>query len=145
MSEGCAALLRAPETEASHERLVFTAGLFRVRKGLKLGFEVAGRPVPSGVRVSSAARALALGHRLRGAVERGEVEDFAALADRMRVSRAWVSMAVELTFLAPDLQAAVLDSAPGALGMSQLLKVARNASWETQRQMWPELASGKES
>lgn len=42
------------------------------------------------------------------AVRRGEIEHFAALTRKLGTSRAYVSMRVELTFLAPMIQEAIL-------------------------------------
>jgi hypothetical protein len=71
------------------------------------------------------------------AVETGETDSFSQLARVMGVSRAWVSMLVELTFLAPDIQEQ-LPRMPSneALGMNDLLHIARLSEWEQQRQQW---------
>jgi hypothetical protein len=63
----------------------------------------------------------------------------------MGVSRAWVSMLVELTFLAPDLQHLVIHSASyESFGMITLLETARLSGWQFQRQRWRSLASERE-
>jgi len=121
--------------------LEIVAPLFRVRRGLRVQFrarvdelkmaQVSGSPI---------ARHLALGHRLVRAVEAGEVDSFSELAKRMGVSRAWISMLVELTFLAPDLQLQLLTTPlSGSMRMTDLLSVARLPEWHSQRQRWGEL------
>lgn len=66
------------------------------------------------------------------AVEDGEVRDFSAAARRLGVSQARVSMLVTLTFLAPDIQAAVLLGTGPRLSFKRLLRLARMARWEAQ-------------
>lgn len=123
--------------------LEITASLFRVRRGLRVQFRA--RPEqPAAVSASGSAiaRNLALGHRLVRALQNGEVSSFAELARMMGVSRAWVSMLVELTFLAPDLQQLVIHYALyESFGMVSLLEIARLSKWQFQRRRWSSLAS----
>lgn len=123
--------------------LEITAPLFRVRRGLKVQFRaVSEQPAAAQASGSALARNLALGHRLVRAVENGEVSSFAELARMMGVSRAWVSMLVELTFLAPDLQQLMIRSALyDSFGMVSLLGIARLSRWQLQRERWGSLAS----
>ena len=92
-----------PRSESSASLLVFRAPLFRVQRGLRVDF-TAQRPSKRVEKPSKASLALAMGYRFLQAVERGEAQDFAALAGKLKVSRAWVSMRVELVFLAPQIQ-----------------------------------------
>lgn len=117
--------------------LEIVAPLFRVRRGLKVEFRArAEQPAAALVPGSPMARNLALGHRLVRAVENGEAGSFSELARMMGVSRAWVSILVELTFLAPDLQHWIVQMPPGqSMGMAALLEVARTSDWGRQRRM----------
>lgn len=97
------------DQESGEDGLVFEAPLFRVRRGLKTAFTQAeARPAPKAPRGESAARMLALGYRIRMAVESGEVDDFAGVARRMGVTRAWVSNLVDLTFVPRGQQEQIL-------------------------------------
>lgn len=116
--------------------LEIVAPLFRVRRGLRVQFQaLADEPRVAQISSSAMARNLALGHRLVRAVENEEIGSFAELARMMGVSRAWVSMLVELTFLAPDLQQLMLKTRTDpSLGMTLLLKIGRLPEWQFQRQ-----------
>lgn len=116
--------------------LEIVAPLFRVRRGLRVQFQDrADKPRPAQIPSSTVARNLALGHRLVRAVEDGEAGSFAEVARMMGVSRAWVSMLVELTFLAPDLQQRVLQIPTyETRRMTDLLCIARIPEWNRQRQ-----------
>ena len=114
----------------SGEPMVVIAPLFRVQQGLHIGFRAEPPPKPKKV-VPKAARMLALGHRYLKAVEEGECEDFAALAKRLKVSRAWVSMCVDLAFLAPRLQEAILFGNSRIFPIQRLILIARRQRWES--------------
>jgi len=75
---------------------------------------------------------LAMGHRYLKAVEEGEFEDFADLARRLKVSRAWISMCVELTFLAPWIQEKILLGNVRLLTIQLLILMARHQNWDEQ-------------
>lgn len=118
--------------------LTFEVPLVRVRRGKCVGFaEQQEVPPPLPEKVCSAARALALGHRIVRAVETGEVRDFSEVARRMGVSQPRVSMLVALTFLAPDLQAMILcpREGDGYLNIHHLLISARSSRWSKQRRL----------
>lgn len=118
--------------------LEIVAPLFRVRRGLRVQFRAReDEPKVPQVSTSPMARNLALGHRLVRAVEHGEARSFAELARRMGVSRAWVSMLVELTFLTPNIQHELLSGPlDGSLGMYALLRIARLPTWQRQWSQW---------
>lgn len=121
--------------------LTFEVPLVRVRMGKQVGFAEKEKepPGPRPPRVSSAAKDLALGHRIVRAVESGEVRDFTEAARRLGVSQPRVSMLVAITFLAPDLQEAILldryDSI--RINLHHLLIPARIPSWQDQRGFVP--------
>jgi hypothetical protein len=65
---------------------------------------VAGMAMPTALQI-----ALARGHRWLRLVESGKVANLAAIAKLENVDRSYVSRMVNLTTLAPDIQAAILD------------------------------------
>lgn len=116
--------------------LTIEVPLVRVRRGKCVGFaEYTPEFQPRPEKVSAAARALALGHRIVKAVETGEVRDFSDAARRMGISQPRVSMLVGLTFLAPDIQEAALHSREAGtnLGFHHILKSSRLPDWTEQR------------
>ena len=99
------------------------------------------QPPASLVQPSKAALALTMGHCFLQAVERGEFSAFAALAQRLRTSRAWVSMRVELTFLAPRIQHAVLLGSRHGPPIQELVRIARLNAWRHQLDRWNRVES----
>jgi hypothetical protein len=97
-------------------------------------------PVPAG-RVPKISRLMALALRFEGLLERGEVEDYAALARLGHVSRARVTQIMNLLMLAPDLQEAILFLPPVVQGRDpvkewQVRPIAAEMKWGRQRRMW---------
>jgi hypothetical protein len=88
------------------------------------------------------ARLLALGHQLRGLLDRGEVEGVGELARRLGVSQPRVSQLVALTYLAPSIQAEIagLEAVDGVEPMSErpLRQVLRTVAWRGQSRVWSE-------
>lgn len=129
--------------------LIFQAPLLRVRKGLGVGFTRVIQPMaPTVEKVAQPiplARALALAHRLDKALDQGEAKNFHALALRLGVTKARLSMLLALLNLAPDIQEAILfREAKGAgewIGLVSVLAIAREASWVQQRRRWADLLS----
>jgi hypothetical protein len=123
--------------------LVLQAPLRRVRRGLGVGFtrvvlpaslpsDEASRPIPL-------ARTLALAHRLQRALDQGEVSSFYALAVRLGVSKARLSMVLALLNLAPDIQEEILFREGGRdtwVQLAKVLVIARKMSWAEQRNLW---------
>ena len=66
-------------------------------------------PRPSTRRPAYVARLLALGHQLRGLLDRGEVAGVGELARRLGVSQPRVTQLVNLTWLAPRIQAEIAE------------------------------------
>jgi hypothetical protein len=93
---------------------------------------------------TKAALALARGHRYLQAVDQGESRDFVALALKLNVSRAWVSMEVELTFLAPKLQEAILLGTARVPAIQALVRIARLRLWSDQLELWQGVQYGSE-
>jgi len=121
--------------------LVFRAPLFRVQRGLRVGF-ASEPPSLKPSQPSKAVLALATGYAYRRAVESGEVADFAALARRLRTSRAWVSMRVELTFLAPRIQEDLVAGTSRSVPIQGLEGIARLKDWKAQLRRWEDLSQG---
>jgi DNA-binding transcriptional ArsR family regulator len=96
--------------------------------------------VKSTRRPAYVARLLALGHQLRGLLDRGEVEGVGELARRLGVSQPRVSQVLALTYLAPRIQAeiAALEAVDGVEPMSErpLRKVLRAVGWRGQVKRW---------
>jgi hypothetical protein len=76
-------------------------------------------------------------------IDRGEVRRHADLARLGCVSRERISQLMVLTWLAPDIQEAILrlPQVPGgrySISKSQLRRIAQLPWWEDQRQRWGE-------
>ena len=100
-------------------------------------------PVPLG-RVPRVARLLALALRLEQLVQAGVIANYAELAQLGHVSRARITQIVNLRFLAPDLQEAVLFLPRTTRGrdpihLRQLQRVAAEFGWKQQRLLWQAL------
>ena len=87
-----------------------------------------GEPVQTALQI-----ALARGHRWLRQIESGKVANLAAIAKAENVDNSYVSRLVNLTTLAPDIQAAILDETlPDTVSMFDLA-VDTPLSWEEQR------------
>lgn len=97
-------------------------------------------------KATALARSLALAHRLNQALEWGEAANFKALAHRLGVSTARISMLLALLNLAPDIQEDILflDASLKAdrIRFDAVLKVARECFWVRQRELWRGLRGG---
>lgn len=127
--------------ESPPSSLVFHAPLQRVRRGLRIAFRRTVQPVVNtelpGLRPASLARCLALAHRLQRALDHGEVATFDALAQRLGVSKARLSVLLALLSLAPDIQEEILYLDVGNhLGLPRVLAIARELVWGEQRRLW---------
>jgi hypothetical protein len=109
-----------------------------------------GSPSPSVPRRSTrrpayVARLLALAHQLRRLLERGEVSGVGELARRLEVSQPRVTQVLNLTYLAPSIQAEVLalEAVDGVEPMTErpLREVVREAGWVAQRRRWRDCRS----
>jgi len=91
-------------------------------------------------RIPRVARMLALAHHWRSLIRDGVVRDQAAIARLVGVSRARVTQVMDLLYLAPDIQEAILLNNRG-LGLADirhrdLLPIAAEAAWSEQRRVW---------
>ena len=87
-----------------------------------------GEAVPTALQI-----ALARGHRWLRQIESGKVANLAAIAKAENLDNSYVSRMVNLTTLAPDIQAAILDETlPDTLSLFDFA-VDTPLSWEEQR------------
>ena len=87
-----------------------------------------GEPVPTALQI-----ALARGHRWLRQIESGKVANLAAIAKAENVDNSYVSRMVNLTTLAPDIQAAILDETlPDTVSLFDIA-VDTPLAWEKQR------------
>ena len=99
-------------------------------------------------RVPRVARWLALAIRLEARLADGTLADAAAVARDAHVTRARVSQVLNLAFLAPDIQEAVLSLPRVAAGrdpvtLGDLQPVALTLDWAKQRLLWGQLRAAK--
>lgn len=92
-------------------------------------------------RVPRVSRLMALAIRLDQLIRDGVVTDQAQLARLGHVSRARLTQVMNLLFLAPDIQEAILFLPATERGRhrvteKQLRPIAATPSWSNQRQMW---------
>jgi hypothetical protein len=111
------------------------------RKELQPGAEAA--PVPQG-RVPRVSRLMALALRFDELVRTGQVGSYSALASLGHVTRARVSQILNLLYLAPDLQEALLFLPPTLRGrdpiiLADLMPIAASFDWRKQRRLWRQL------
>ena len=86
-----------------------------------------GEAVPTALQI-----ALARGHRWLRQIESGKIANLAAIAKAENVDNSYVSRMVNLTTLAPDIQAAILDETlPDSVSLFDLA-VGMPLSWEEQ-------------
>jgi len=96
-------------------------------------------PLPPG-RVPRVARLMALALRLDELVRTGQVASYSALASLGQVTRARISQILNLLYLAPDLQEALLFLPPTVRGrdpilLADLMPIAATLDWRKQRRL----------
>ena len=111
------------------------------RKEMRSGPEAI--PLPPG-RVPRVARLMALALRLDELVRTGQICSYRELALLGQVTRARVSQIVNLLYLAPDLQEALLFLPPTVRGrdpviLADLMPIAATLDWRKQRRLWRQL------
>jgi len=126
-------------TTVTIERAVHFQAQARGRKGLRTG--AAPAPAVDPGRVPRVARLMALALRCEGLLQAGVVKDYAALARLGHVTRARVSQVMDLLYLAPDLQEAVLFlprtlRGRDPLPLWRLQPIASTLDWRKQRRLW---------
>ena len=78
--------------------------------------------------------ALARGHRWLREIESGQARNLAEIADREKIDRSYVSRMVNMTTLAPDIQAAILDETLPEEVVLFDLAIDTPLCWQAQRQ-----------
>ncbi|MHA6848816.1 LacI family transcriptional regulator [Ralstonia syzygii] len=85
--------------------------------------------------------ALARGHRWLRQIESGQARNIAELADREKIDRSYVSHMINLTTLAPDIQAAILnETLPEEVALFDLAADTPQC-WEAQRRRIDEVVA----
>jgi hypothetical protein len=105
--------------------------------------------VPLG-RVPRVARLLALALRCEQLLAAGVIANYAALAELGHVSRARVTQILNLRWLAPAIQEAILflprtERGRDPISLRQLQPLARVLDWREQRALWQALLAKKRS
>lgn len=112
---------------------------FKRRGGRKLVLAPDGLalPVPPKPTVDEImVKMLVKAHRWRRRIESGQAKSITDLAEQEHVTIAYVNRVLQLTCLAPDIVAAMLDGRqPRGLSMNIVLKGIPEA-WEEQRRLW---------
>jgi hypothetical protein len=111
------------------------------RKELRSGAEAP--PLPPG-RVPRVARLMALALRFDELVRTGPIRSYSELASLGQVTRARVCQIMNLLYLAPDIQEALLFLPPtqrgrDALILADLQPIAAPIDWRKQRRLWRQL------
>lgn len=128
------------------DRRVISGSLFRERKQA-VSFTTAPPPPPRppARRPAHVAKMLALALHLAASIERGLVADQAAVARKLGLTRARITQLLDLTLIAPDVQAQILalEVVDGRepLRERQLRPVVAAGMWPQQRAVWRMLAS----
>jgi len=83
---------------------------------------------------------MALAHRIQGAVRSGKVKSHALAARAHGLSKSRMGQIVALTYLAPDIQEALLGlevvNGSESVTERELRPVAAEPNWGRQREMW---------
>ncbi len=83
---------------------------------------------------------LAFAHKIRQAIDKGEIRDQAEVATRLGLTQSRVTQLLDLTRLAPDVQERILfvETVDGAEPVSEraLRPVVRASSWAEQRALF---------
>lgn len=86
------------------------------------------------------AQRLALAHHIETLIRQGKVRDRAAAAKRLGLSRSRMTLMLDLTLLAPDIQEEILfaEAVDGRepIRESDARAAARHLDWSTQRAVW---------
>ena len=108
------------------------------RKELRPGTQTP--PLPPG-RVPRVARLMALALRFDALVRSGPIRTYSELASLGQVTRARVCQIMNLLYLAPDIQEALLFLPPTVRGrdpiiLADLMAIAATLDWRKQRRLW---------
>ena len=111
----------------------------RERAGRKRLSEKPSETTPSAPRVPHIPRLMALAINFKGLLEPGEVKDQSELARLARVTQPRMTQIMNLNFLAPEIQEAILfQGGDAAVADKALRPITVAVSWESQKRMWEE-------
>jgi hypothetical protein len=101
-------------------------------------------PATESGRVPRVTRLMALALRFEHLLERGAVRDQAELAELGHVTRARVTQIMNLLYLAPDVQEAILHLPRVQVGRDPIVErdirpIAAEPDWRRQRRLWADL------
>ena len=101
-------------------------------------------------RVLKATRWLALALHYERLIELGVIADAATLARQTQLTRARISQILNLVFLAPDIQAALLSwprvvAGRDPITLKDLQAIALTLDWDEQRKQWQRLQGRRAS
>lgn len=123
----------SPQKADSAPRIEFQVHVLRGRRGRRTLQE---GPLPETKAgresVPRVTRLLALAHRWRGLIDRGEVADQAEIAELMGITRARVTQVVNLSYLSPRIQEALLLSKDCRYAEAELRRAGRSFVWSEQ-------------
>lgn len=127
--------------ERAEPKAASTHPLVRVRRGREVVLlPAAPAALPVVRRPAKLAQLLALAHHLERLIQRRAVADRAEIAARLGISRARVTQILDLTLLAPDIQAEILfaEAVDGVEPFTEASarKAAREVDWASQRLVW---------
>jgi hypothetical protein len=130
---------------STHERVTLRVGLYRVR-GLGVALQTeAPRARRVGGKPIKLARMLAMAHVLWAQVQSGELRGWQEAAEHHQMSKARVSQLLDLTLIAPDIQAQILEMTKEAgedpVHERDVRALIRDSQgdWEAQRAAWTAL------
>jgi len=100
--------------------------------------------VPATGRVPRVARLLALAYRIDSFIQAGQLRDLADAARLLGLTRARVTHVMNLTLLAPAIQAEILDLPPTVTGRDriaerQLRPIVSQPDWDAQIRIWRQI------
>lgn len=131
--------------DARAPRIEVKVHFARGRRGRKRA-AVGGKPPAAPMRLPRVTKLMALAIRFDQLIGDGEVQDYADIARLGHVTRARVTQIMNLLLLAPDIQKAILELPPVAvgddpIGERQLRPMAGIVDWRRQRAVWRRLAA----
>lgn len=113
------------------------------RERARPGAKTAAPAEPTTPKIPRLTRLMALAIKFQDMIDRGEVKDYAEIAELGYVTRARVTQIMNLTLLAPDIQEALVFAALGHHAERTLRALAAEPSWARQRKDWSQRPSAK--
>lgn len=116
------------------------------RERARPGAKKAKPPEPAAPKIPRLTRLMALAIKFQDMIDRGEVKDYAEIAELGYVTRARVTQIMNLTLLAPDIQEEIIQGSvqTGTPAYERVLRrIARHPGWEDQRRGWEALKASR--